>query len=110
MLIASTEQYGQGSPVLPNQIPVQGRRHRFPLYVCGILGWGHYDLGSGLTCHAEAMCRMIKARKEKNVKFTRSKELRIKEIQGKTVLHTAHIYEFEFQVVKKEHEELFLSN
>ena len=48
------------------------------------------------------MCRMIKATKEKNVKFTRSKELRIKEIQGKTVLYKAHIYEFEFEVVKKD--------
>ena len=66
---------------------------------------GHHDLGSGLTCHAEAMCRMIKGRQKNNVKFTRSKELRIKGFQGKTVLHKAHIYKPESQAVKKVHEE-----
>ena len=72
----------------------------FPLNICGIPGWGHYDSVLGLTCHPEAKCRMIQAQESNKVEFIRTKDLRIRGIQGKPVLHRAHIYEFEFQVGK----------
>jgi len=62
---------------MDTQTPELANYDCFPLYICGIPGWGHHDTGSGLTCHPEAIRRMVQAREPNKVKFIRTRDLRI---------------------------------